>query len=77
MTRPGSTSPTPQPPRAASTGTPSLSTSINSLTDAGLGLGRAGEPRLIGGHAERRPVWAEVPADLVARCRKGTPGQIS
>jgi hypothetical protein len=54
-----------------------LSTSINSLTDAGLGLGRAGEPRLIGGHAERRPVWAEVPADLVARCRKGTPGQIS
>lgn len=50
-----------------------LSTYINTLTDAGLTLERVREPRATGGLAEQRPVWAEVPAVLVARCRKGAP----
>jgi cyclopropane fatty-acyl-phospholipid synthase-like methyltransferase len=29
----------------------------------------AAERRLTGRHAERRPVWTEVPAGLVVRCR--------
>jgi ubiquinone/menaquinone biosynthesis C-methylase UbiE len=51
-----------------------LSTYVNALSDAGLALERLSEPRLTGGHAERRPIWAEVPAVLIARCRKATPG---
>ncbi len=48
-----------------------LSTYINALTDAGLVLERLCEPRATGISAERRPVWAEVPAFLIARCRTG------
>jgi 2-polyprenyl-3-methyl-5-hydroxy-6-metoxy-1,4-benzoquinol methylase len=60
-----------------------LSTYVNALTDAGLYLERLNEPRsrwaatavdspsLSG---KSRPVWAEVPAILVARCRKPKPG---
>lgn len=51
-----------------------LSTYVNALSDAGLVLERMSEPRLGGSHAERRPIWAEVPAVLVARCRKDEPG---
>lgn len=51
-----------------------LSTYLDALTDAGLALERLREPRLTGGHAERRPIWAEVPAALIARCRKGDSG---
>jgi ubiquinone/menaquinone biosynthesis C-methylase UbiE len=48
-----------------------LSTYINALIDAGLVLERVSEARATGDVAERRPVWAEVPAVLAARCRKG------
>ena len=54
-----------------------LSTYVNALTDAALTLERLSEPGApnvivdspsVGG--SRRPVWAEVPAILVARCSK-------
>jgi ubiquinone/menaquinone biosynthesis C-methylase UbiE len=48
-----------------------LSTYLNALTNAGLVLERVSEPRATGSLAERRPVWGEVPAVLVASCRKG------
>lgn len=51
-----------------------LSTYVNALNDAGLTLECVNEPRLTGSHAKRRPVWAEVPAVLIGRCRKDTPG---
>jgi SAM-dependent methyltransferase len=47
-----------------------LSTYFNSLIAAGLHLERVLEPRPWPGLAERRPIWTEVPAVLVARCRK-------
>ncbi len=54
-----------------------LSTYVNALTDAGLALERLSEPSAAGDVADspslsglRRPVWAEVPAILVAGCRK-------
>ncbi len=50
-----------------------LSTYINTLTDAGLVLERVSEPRATFSVAEQRPVWAEVPAVLVAQCRKNAP----
>ncbi len=48
-----------------------LSTYVNALADAGLALERISEPPATANLAERRPVWAEVPAVLVARCRRG------
>jgi SAM-dependent methyltransferase len=57
-----------------------LSTYVNALADAELTLERMSEPRPIGDAADApsrlsrsdwRPVWEEVPAVLVARCRKG------
>jgi ubiquinone/menaquinone biosynthesis C-methylase UbiE len=48
-----------------------LSTYVNTLAEAGLTIERLAEPPLTGAHAARRPVWREVPAVLVARCRKG------
>src|SRR5207253_4388438 len=54
-----------------------LSTYVNVLIDAGLAIERMSEPQATGVDAERRPVWAEVPAALIARCRKGAPGQRS
>ena len=54
-----------------------LSTYLNAVTDAGLALERASEPRATGGFAEQRPVWAEVPAVLVVRCTNGALGQSS
>jgi ubiquinone/menaquinone biosynthesis C-methylase UbiE len=48
-----------------------LSTYVNALTDVGLMTERMAEPQLTGVPAERRPVWSEVPAALVVRCRKG------
>jgi ubiquinone/menaquinone biosynthesis C-methylase UbiE len=50
-----------------------LSTYVNALTDAGLTLERMREPRATNGFAERRPVWAQVPAVLVVRCTKRAP----
>jgi ubiquinone/menaquinone biosynthesis C-methylase UbiE len=54
-----------------------LSTYINAVTDAGLAVERAGEPRHAGGSfyspslsGAGRPVWEEVPAVLVVRCSK-------
>jgi ubiquinone/menaquinone biosynthesis C-methylase UbiE len=47
-----------------------LATYVNTLTEVGLTIERIAEPRFSGPHAERRPVWTEVPAGLVARCRK-------
>ena len=49
-----------------------LSTYVDALNNAGLSLERVSEPRLTGSHAERRPIWAEVPAALIVRCRKRT-----
>jgi 2-polyprenyl-3-methyl-5-hydroxy-6-metoxy-1,4-benzoquinol methylase len=51
-----------------------LSTYVNALLDAGFVLERLGEPRATGVAAERRPVWAEVPAVLVGRCTRIAPG---
>lgn len=47
-----------------------LGTYVNALADVGLPLERLAEPCATGLLAERRPVWAEVPAVLVARCRR-------
>lgn len=52
-----------------------LSTYVNALTDAGLTLERMSEARATGRIAEARPVWAEVPAVLAARCRKRDRGE--
>jgi 2-polyprenyl-3-methyl-5-hydroxy-6-metoxy-1,4-benzoquinol methylase len=56
-----------------------LSTYVNALTHAGLQLERLIEPRPTSDlptspslSGLRRPVWEEVPAILVAGCRKGT-----
>lgn len=54
-----------------------LSTYLNALVDAGFTIERVREPVATGIHAERRPVWAEVPAVLVVRCRKESPSQRS
>ncbi len=51
-----------------------LSSYINGLNDAGLMLEQVSEPLATPSLAEARPVWAEVLAVLVARCRKGAPG---
>jgi 2-polyprenyl-3-methyl-5-hydroxy-6-metoxy-1,4-benzoquinol methylase len=55
-----------------------LSTYVNALTDAGLTLERLSEPPAAGASPKspafsggvKRPVWSEVPAILVANCRK-------
>lgn len=52
-----------------------LSTYVNALAEAGLTLERLREPRAPASLPDApaftsRPVWAEVPAVLVARCRK-------
>jgi ubiquinone/menaquinone biosynthesis C-methylase UbiE len=54
-----------------------LSTYINALADTGLTVERMSEPSAIGSNTDtpslsglKRPVWAEVPAILVVRCRK-------
>ena len=54
-----------------------LSTYINALTDAGLIVERMSEPCVIGSYTGspslsglKMPMWAEVPAVLVVRCRK-------
>lgn len=47
-----------------------LSTYLNELANLGLMLERAAEPRANAGLARSRPIWREVPAVLVARCRK-------
>jgi len=54
-----------------------LSTYFNALSDAGLIVEQMSEPCVIGSYTgspslsgAQRPVWAEVPAILVVRCRK-------
>jgi len=57
-----------------------LSAYVNALADVGLTLERMSEPRAYGDFGDfgdspaaagaHRPVWAEVPAVLVVRCRK-------
>ena len=47
-----------------------LSTYVNTLTDAGLILERMDEPRATASVIERRPIWGEVPAVMVMRWRK-------
>jgi hypothetical protein len=54
-----------------------LSTYVNTLSDAGLQLERLSEPGMDDDRPQSpafassgRPVWAEVPAILVALCRK-------
>ena len=54
-----------------------LSTYLNTLSEAGLVLECASEPAAAGEAAMRRPIWTEVPAHLIMRWRKpvsGTPG---
>jgi len=50
-----------------------LATYVAALSDAGLAVECLSEPRATGSTAQRRPIWAEVPAVLVTRCRKITP----
>jgi len=50
-----------------------LSTYVTALADVGLALERLSEPPATVSVAQRRPVWVEVPAVLVARCRKTAP----
>lgn len=47
-----------------------LSTYVNTLTDVGFTLDRMSEPPATVNLAERRPIWGEVPAVLIAGCRK-------
>jgi len=47
-----------------------LSTYVNTLIDAGLQIERMIEVCATGSLAGSRPVWTEVPAILVTRCRK-------
>lgn len=49
-----------------------LSTYLNTLIDVGLTPERVSEPPA---EIAARPIWAEVPATLIARCRKIAPGQ--
>jgi ubiquinone/menaquinone biosynthesis C-methylase UbiE len=50
-----------------------LTTYLDGLHAAGLRLDSIREPRFTGADAEARPIWAEVPAALIVRCRKGEP----
>ncbi len=50
-----------------------LTTYVDALLDAGLALECIREPRFSGADAESRPIWVEVPAALIARCRKTEP----
>ena len=50
-----------------------LSTYLNLLVEAGLQIERVAEPRASGHMASRRPIWTEVPAVLVVRCRAPPP----
>jgi ubiquinone/menaquinone biosynthesis C-methylase UbiE len=47
-----------------------LGTYLNALTASGFVIEHVDEPRATGGMAASRPIWAEVPATLVARCRR-------
>ena len=47
-----------------------LGTYVNSLVDAGLTLERLAEPQATGRLGERLPPYRDVPAVLVARCRR-------
>jgi ubiquinone/menaquinone biosynthesis C-methylase UbiE len=47
-----------------------LGTYLNALTETGFLIEHVEEPRAAGRVAESRPIWAEVPATLVARCRR-------
>lgn len=59
----------PGPPGKVGTYHRTLATYINRMVEVGLSLERLVEPQLMGVDAERRPIWAEVPAVLVGRCR--------
>lgn len=58
----------PGPPGRVGAHHRTLSTYVNTLTEAGLPVERISEPRLAGTRTQR-PIWNEVPAVLVARCR--------
>jgi ubiquinone/menaquinone biosynthesis C-methylase UbiE len=49
-----------------------LSTYLNALIASGFVLERVEEPKATGRQALNRPVWTEVPAILVVRCRKAS-----
>ncbi len=46
-----------------------LSTYVNTLSEAGLTLDRLSEPRAEGALADRRPEGRDLPAALIARCK--------
>jgi len=50
-----------------------LSTYVNALFAVDLTIEQMAEPPLTGRHAERRPVWTEVPGSLAVRCRNTRP----
>lgn len=52
-----------------------LSTYLNARTGAGLTLEKIAVPQFSDSYAALRPVWAEVPAVLVARCRTANTAQ--
>jgi SAM-dependent methyltransferase len=47
-----------------------LSTYVNTLLDTGFTQEYLGEPRAPQSLVERRPIWGEVPAVLIIKCRK-------
>jgi 2-polyprenyl-3-methyl-5-hydroxy-6-metoxy-1,4-benzoquinol methylase len=57
----------PGPPGRVGSHHRTLSTYLNTLTEAALAIDRVEEPRATGDLAARRPVWREVPAFLVVR----------
>src|SRR3712207_1770215 len=61
----------PRPPGKVGAYHYTLSTYLNTLLDAGLTLEQVSEPRATPSLATARPIWAEVPAVFVGRCRKG------
>ena len=60
----------PGPPGRVGSHHRTLGTYINTLTEAGLVVERLSEPRISTGPLARLAIWHEVPAVLIARCRR-------
>ncbi len=60
----------PGPPGRVGSHHRTLGTYLNTLTEAGLVVERLSEPRISTGPLARLAIWQEVPAVLIARCRR-------
>ena len=60
----------PGPPGRVGSHHRTLAAYVNTLTEAGLVVERLDEPRVLVGRPARMAIWQEVPAVLVARCRR-------